>query len=85
MKKINIKEFQKNTGIVDLYDYIKVLCSLKGITVKELCQTLDINYRSLLSNLYNGLSIERFRLIFDYLEGDFNIAIHLPLRLKRKK
>lgn len=71
------------TGIdfnnLSLKEYIYILCKVKGITAKQMCEDLGISYKAFKAHVSVSMSAKRLKLIMDYLNGDFALAFDLPL------
>lgn len=79
----------KNEVTVDdfatLREYIKYLCKLKKTNTRKVTEALDLNYRSFASNIGRKVHARKIVKVIDYLDGDLNIAMHLPLKKVLKK
>lgn len=75
MTKINMGK------IKTLKDYIYILCKYKGITMKQMCEDLNIPYDSFKAGITKSISAKRLFIIINYLDGDFTFAFDLPLTI----
>ena len=69
----------KTNEIKTLKDYIYILCIRKGITIKQMCEDLNIPYNSFKAGITKSISAKRLSKIIKYLDGDFTFAFDLPL------
>lgn len=76
-KETNTNEIDFNNLL--LKEYIYILCKVKGITAKQMCEDLGISYKAFKAHVSKSISAKRLRLIMDYLGGDFMLAFDLPL------
>lgn len=76
-KENNISEIDFNNLL--LKEYIYILCKVKGITAKQMCEDLGISYKAFKAHISKSISGKRLKLIIDYLDGDFTLAFGLPL------
>lgn len=71
------------TGIdfnnLSLKEYIYILCKVKGITAKQMCEDLGISYKAFKAHVSVSIGTKRLKLIMNYLGGDFALASDLPL------
>ena len=59
--------------------YINYLCALKDLTIKQLCNELNLNYKSLVCNYKKvHIGVRKLIKIIKYLDGDMNIVLDLP-------
>lgn len=66
--------------------YIRYLCKEKGMNLKEVCKTIDINYFSIACNYRKKLiGTRRLYKLVNYLGGDMNIVLALPTDRDLKK
>lgn len=67
-------------------DIIKDACDLKGITVKEMCNELNLNYQSYRTSIVREyLSLNKYLLISKYLDLDLNILLNAPFDKPRNR
>lgn len=60
--------------------YIRVLCKRKGTSLRQMCLALDIPYRGFLASYTcKRMRRERMLKVMDYLDGDVNKLMRLPL------
>lgn len=71
----------KTSEIKTLKDYIYILCIRKGITIKQMCEDLNIPYNSFKAGITKSISAKRLFIIINYLDGDFTFAFDLPLTI----
>lgn len=71
----------KTNEIKTLKDYIYILCIRKGITIKQMCEDLNIPYNSFKAGITKSISAKRLSKIIKYLDGDFTFAFDLPLTI----
>lgn len=71
----------KTNEIKTLKDYIYILCIRKGITIKQMCEDLNIPYNSFKAGITKSISAKRLSKIINYLDGDFTFAFDLPLTI----
>lgn len=71
----------KTSEIKTLKDYIYILCIRKGITIKQMCEDLNIPYNSFKAGITKSISAKRLSKIIKYLDGDFTFAFDLPLTI----
>lgn len=64
---------------LSLKEYIYILCKIKGITAKQMCEDLGISYKAFKTHVSVSISAKRLKLIMNYLDGDFALAFDLPL------
>lgn len=78
--KINVSV----NDFITIKDYVKYLCKQKQINMKQLSLAVDVNYKTFLSNLDRSIHLRTIVKVIDYLDGDLNIAMHLPLKKEGK-
>lgn len=77
MKQVNQLNLNNNHNLT-VSDYISILCIMKGVTLKQLCDDLNLKYSSVTIGIKKSISLKRLRLIIDYLDGDYNVVMNLP-------
>lgn len=83
---MNIKKQKDYSDYKTSTDYIEYLCQLKGITIKEMCETLDFNFNGFITNyIRKHLKPERAIKMIEYLDGDMIKYMKLPTRAEYKK
>lgn len=75
MTKINMGK------IKTLKDYIHILCKYKGITMKQMCEDLNISYDSFKVDITKSIDVKYLFIIINYLDGDFLFAFDLLLNI----
>lgn len=74
----------KNEVTVDdfatLREYIKYLCKQKKTNLRKVAKVLNLNYVSFSANIGRTISLRKVVKVIDYLDGDLDIAMHLPLK-----
>lgn len=76
MTKINMGK------IKTLKDYIHILCKYKGITMKQMCEDLNISYDSFKVDIITkSIDVKYLFIIINYLDGDFLFAFDLLLNI----
>lgn len=63
-----------------LKDYVKQLMEAKQISFKELAEALNVNYKTLSGNLGRSISYKTIMKTINYLDGDVNYALSLPIK-----
>ena len=66
-------------------DYIRHLVEVKGTSIKQMCKDLDIPYRSFVANYdYHRMNATRLVKVNEYLDGDLNLMLTLPFKIRNK-
>lgn len=71
----------KKDKIETLKDYIYCLCYYKGVTIKQMCEDLNIPYASFKASITKSIGAKRLSKIIKYLDGNFALALDLPLTI----
>lgn len=79
-------DFVKNVQTDDyktVAEYIMYLCKQKGTTFAQVCRELGFNYSSLNASFRTHyIKHAKLTKLINYLDGDFNIVMNLPVNLK---
>lgn len=67
-----------------LRQYIKYLCKQKNMNTKGMTSALGLNHETYRSNIGRTFNLRTVVKIIDYLDGDLDIAMHLPLKKENK-
>lgn len=71
----------KKDKIETLKDYIYCLCYYRGVTIKQMCEDLNIPYASFKASITKSIGAKRLSKIIKYLDGNFALALDLPLTI----
>lgn len=71
----------KKDKIETLKDYIYCLCYYRGVTIKQMCEDLNIPYASFKASITKSIGAKRLSKIIKYLDGNFTLALDLPLTI----
>lgn len=72
----------KKDKIETLKDYIYCLCYYRGVTIKQMCEDLNIPYDSFKTSITKSIGAKRLSKIIKYLDGNFALAFDLPLTIE---
>lgn len=72
----------KKDKIETLKDYIYCLCYYRGVTIKQMCEDLNIPYASFKTSITKSIGAKRLSKIIKYLDGNFALALDLPLTVE---
>lgn len=79
--KLIMATFKKDK-IETLKDYIYCLCYYREVTIKQMCEDLNIPYDSFKTSITKSIGAKRLSKIIKYLDGNFALAFDLPLTIE---
>jgi len=71
---------KQSEEILILKDYVKQLMKAKQISFKELAEALNVKYETIACNLDRSIGYKTIIKIINYLDGDLNYALNLPIK-----
>lgn len=75
---------KQSEEILILKDYVKQLMKAKQISFKELAEALNVKYETIACNLDRSIGYKTIIKIINYLDGDLNYALSLPIKKETK-
>lgn len=75
---------KQSEDILILKDYVRQLMEAKQISRKELAEALNLNSETLRCNLDRSIGYKTIIKIINYLDGDLNYALSLPIKKEMK-
>lgn len=75
---------KQSEEILILKDYVKQLMKAKQISFKELAEALNVKYETITCNLDRSIGYKTIIKIINYLDGDLNYALSLPIKKETK-
>lgn len=75
---------KQSEEILILRDYVKQLMKAKQISFKELAEALNVKYETIACNLDRSIGYKTIIKIINYLDGDLNYALSLPIKKETK-
>lgn len=75
---------KQSEDILILKDYVKQLMKAKQISFKELAEALNVKYETIACNLDRSIGYKTIIKIINYLDGDLNYALSLPIKKETK-
>lgn len=75
---------KQSEDILILKDYVKQLMKTKQISFKELAKALNVKYETIACNLDRSIGYKTIIKIINYLDGDLNYALSLPIKKETK-